>query len=348
MVRILYLHDERADFETVRGVGQLARGLGKGYEVTVQRIGAGGDYAGVARAAWRLRRGVQAYDIIHAWGAGAMVAAVLARVGRVVFSPTGFLSRGRIEWLRSAMQFRDVHVICPTATVRRRLVERGVAVERCERVRPGVDFGRVRSKRDAGLRAALGFMDDQTVLVGVGESTRAADHRGLVWAGTILNVLDGKTRVLLWGRGPEARAAKRFGAKLAQPELVTLAEERLGRGVELEELLSVADVGVVSAAGAVATLPVAVAMASGVPMVGTVTAEVSELLEDRHTALMTAAGAPRLLAQRIRALREDAGLGRRLADRARGEAYDYFSMSGFVEGVARVYGRAMAGVGPLA
>jgi glycosyltransferase involved in cell wall biosynthesis len=219
-----------------------------------------------------------------------------------------------------------------------------VAVERCHLVRPGVDFGRVRSKRDAGLRAELGFGEDQLVLVGVGESTRGSDHRGLVWAGTILNVLDGKTRVLLWGRGKEARGAKAFGAKLAQPELVTLAEQRLGRRVEFEELFSVADVAVVSAGGPVATLPVAVAMASGVPMVATVTAEVSELLEDRHTALMTAAGAPRLLAQRIRALRGDAELARRLADRARSEAYDYFGMSGFVEGMVGVYGRVMEGV----
>jgi glycosyltransferase involved in cell wall biosynthesis len=274
-----------------------------------------------------------------------MVAAVLARVGRVVFTPTEWMSRGRIEWLRSAMQFRDVHVACPTATVQRRLVERGVAVERCHLVRPGVDFGRVKARGDAELRGELGFGEDQVVLVGVGESTRGADHRGLVWAGTILNVLDGRTRVLLWGRGKEARGAKVFGAKLAQPELVTLAEERLGRAVEFEELLAVADVAVVSAGGPVATLPVAVTMASGVPLVGTVTAEVSELLEDRHTALMTAAGTPRLLAQRIRALRQDQELGRKLADRARSEAYDYFGMSGFVEGMVGVYEKVMGQVG---
>jgi glycosyltransferase involved in cell wall biosynthesis len=120
--------------------------------------------------------------------------------------------------------------------------------------------------------------------------------------------------------------------------------------VEFEELVGVADVGVVSAAGPVATLPVAVAMAGGVPLVATVTGEVSELLEDRHTALMTAAGAPRLLAQRIRTLREDGELGRRLADRARSEAYEYFAMSGFIEGVAGLYegvmGEAVVGARP--
>jgi glycosyltransferase involved in cell wall biosynthesis len=213
-----------------------------------------------------------------------------------------------------------------------------------------VDFGRVKTGRDVGLRKTLGFGEDQYVLLGVGESTREADHRGLAWAGTILNVLDGKTRVLLWGRGREAEGARRFGANLGQPELVTLAEEKLGRRVEFEELVGVADVGVVSAAGPVATLPVAVAMAGGVPLVATVTGEVSELLEDRHTALMTAAGAPRLLAQRIRTLREDGELGRRLADRARSEAYEYFAMSGFIEGAAGFYegvmGEAVVGARP--
>jgi len=337
MIRILHLHGAAPDFQTGRSVEQLTQKLGRGFEVGVRTIGVRGDFGGVTRAGWRLRGCGADYDIVHAWGVGAMVAATLAGFGRVVFTPAEFPSSRVIKWLLAAMAYREIWVACPTATMQRALVGRGVAVERCEVVRPGVDFGRVKKGRDAELRGRLGFNDDQQVLLGVGESTRGADHRCLTWAGTILNVLDGKTRLLLWGRGREAEGARRFAAQLGQPELVTLAEEKLGRRVEFEELLGVADVGVVSASGPVATLPVAVAMAGGVPLVATVTAEVSELLEDRHTALMTAAGAPRLLAQRIRTLREDPELGRGLADRARSEAYEYFAMSGFIEGAVGLY-----------
>jgi glycosyltransferase involved in cell wall biosynthesis len=242
------------------------------------------------------------------------------------------------------MNYRDVHVVCPTSTMRRGLVERGVALERCHLIRPGVDFGRVRRRRgDGGLRAELGFGEKDSVLLAVGESTAAADHRQAVWAGAILNVLDGRTRVLLWGRGAKVRVAAGFARSLRQPALVTLAEERVGRAVEFEELVATADVGVVSATGPVATLPIAAAMAGGLPLAATVTSTVAELLEDRHSAVMTQAGVPRLLAQKILQLREDAQMQWSLADVARTEAYDYFSLTRFMEQVRELYRQVAAG-----
>ena len=74
---------------------------------------------------------------------------------------------------------------------------------------------------------------------------------------------------------------------------------RAPREISFEELLTAADIMLVSARGAVATLPIAIAMASGLPIVSTVTYTTSELLEDRHTALMTPPAKPRLLARRI-------------------------------------------------
>jgi hypothetical protein len=47
------------------------------------------------------------------------------------------------------------------------------------------------------------------------------------------------------------------------------------------------------------TLPIAICMAAGLPIVSTVTRTAAELLEDRHTAVMTTKPQPRLIAQRI-------------------------------------------------
>jgi glycosyltransferase involved in cell wall biosynthesis len=235
------------------------------------------------------------------------------------------------------MSYRDVRVACPTATMGRAVIERGVPAERVSVIRPGVDFARVRARRDPALRAALGFDEGHEVMLAIGESTCPAAHHLVTWAGTILNVLDRRTRVLLWGRGPAARSAARLGTKMGHPDLVTSAECRLGRSVELEELTPAADVLVVGATGPVSTLPVAIAMAANLPIVAAVTPTVAELLEDRHTALMTPPGAPKWLAHRARELRADPELRRQLADRARAEAYEFFSQTRFLDDVRAAY-----------
>ena len=343
MIRLLHVFDRRADFQTSRAVEGLARGLAGGFDVRSRTIGAGGDHGNVPAAVIGLRRETAGTDVAHAWGMGALSAVALAGFRRIVFTPTEFPSRRQVGWVRAVMNYRDVHVVCPTSTMRRVMVERGVPLERCHLVRPGVDFSRVRRRRDGQLRAALGFGDDDRVLLAVGESTRGADHRQTVWAGAILNVLDQRTRVLLWGRGPMTGSSAEFARTMSQPQLVTLAERRLGRAVELEDLLPAADVLVVSATGPVATLPIAVGMAAGLPIAATVTPTVAELLEDRHTAVMTQPGVPRLLAQKILQVREDSQLQWALADMARTEAYEYFALTRFVEQFGEVYRQVAAG-----
>jgi glycosyltransferase involved in cell wall biosynthesis len=343
MIRVLHVHDVGADFQTARGVDQLSRGLGAGFDVRAMTIGRGGTFRNAVSAALGLRPEAAACDVVHAWGLGALAAAAFTRFRRVIFTPSEFPSRRQAGWVRAVMNYRDAQVVCPTTTLRRTLAERGVPLERCHLIRPGVEFARVKRRRDPALRAALGLAEHDHVLLGVGESTRGADHRQLVWAGAILNVLDRRTRVLLWGRGPLARSAAEFGAKLAQPELVRLAERQLARPVELEELFAAADMVVVSATAPVATLPIATAMAAALPIVATVTPTVAELLEDRHTALMTQPGVPRLLAQRVMQMRDDTQAQWSLADVARTEAYEFFSMTRFVEQWRGVYRQTAAG-----
>jgi glycosyltransferase involved in cell wall biosynthesis len=94
---------------------------------------------------------------------------------------------------------------------------------------------------------------------------------------------------------------------------------------------------VVTARGAVATLPIAISMAAALPIVATVTPTVAELLEDRHTALMTAPGKPRMFARRMLDLIEDSSAQWTLADMARTEAYEYFAFTRFINQVRSVY-----------
>jgi glycosyltransferase involved in cell wall biosynthesis len=337
MTRLLHVHPSRPDLQTARAIEQLTRNLGDGFITHSRAIGPGGDWRNLPSAILGLRGEARDHDLVHAWGMSALSALAFTPTRRILFTPTRFPSRNQIRWLRAIMDHRDLHVVCPTSTMRRALVERGVPIERCHLIRPGVDFARVKRRRDPQIRAALGLTDDHRVLLAVGESTREADHRQLAWTATILNVLDQTTRILFWGRGELAAATARFAAQLAQPELIINAEERLARRVDFEELCPAADCAVISATGPVATLPIAITMAAALPIVATVTPTVAELLEDRHTALMTQPANPRLLALRIRALQADPTQQWKLADMARIEAYEYFSLTRFTDQSRTLY-----------
>jgi glycosyltransferase involved in cell wall biosynthesis len=117
----------------------------------------------------------------------------------------------------------------------------------------------------------------------------------------------------------------------------------LSEPIDFESLLPAADAVLVTARGPVPTLPIAVCMAAGLPIISTVTYTVAELLEDRHTAVMVPRHEPRLMARRLLDLRADAGLQWTISDVARAEAYEYFSLTRFLDQWRDVYRRVGEG-----
>ena len=336
-LRVLQLVDLDAGFQARRGAESLAREIGTGFEVTTRTIGRGGDHANAFAAVTRLRKEIQDnHQLIHAWGGRALAAAITLR-GPIVYSPGDSPTKRSLGWLRAVMAHRDVQAICPTATLRRMAVERGVPLERCHLIRPGVEFAKIRRRRDHELRTALGFGDQDRVMLLAGESTRAAGHEAALWVAAILHVLDPKYRVLAWGRGPRTAGLVHFADSQKQPGLLRVAEKQLGRRVEFEELLPASDIILATPLGPAATLPVSIAMAAALPIVATVSYTLGELLEDRHTALLAQPGAPRALARRVLDLEEDTNVQWAISDMARTEAYEFFAMTRFVNQYRGVY-----------
>lgn len=335
MIRIVHLLGQEASFEVMRGVGMLERGLGEGFESRVIRIGPGGECRSWLTAMRKLRR-ERVFDLVHAWD-GAGLAAGVGTGMPIVFSLIEPPRRGLAGWLRAVMAYRDVQVTAATATARRVSIERGIGLERCHLIRPAVEFNRISRKQDAKLRRELGLCAEDYVLLAVGESTRQANHELAVWASGILNVLDRRYKLLVWGRGIKSASLVRFAKSLKQGEMIRPAEPMLGRAVEFEELLPAADLLLVTSTGAQPTLSLAMGMAAGLPIVSTVTYTNGELLEDHHNALMTPKATARMLAQRVMVLRGDAGLQWELSDRARMEAFEYFSASRFLEQFRMLY-----------
>jgi len=348
-IQVLHLVGRPPDFQTARAID----GLSTASDPAPVRIGPGGRWRHPLTAAWALRSAAADAQVVHCWDDRALTAAVVAGVPRVVFSPQNWPTRQTIGWVRAAISYRNLHVACPTATMHRYYGERGVPLDRLHLVRPGVDFSRVRRRRDPDLRSRLGIADDDFVLLVPGESIGPADHALAVWAGTILACLDPRYRVLLVGRGPRAAAAMALGPKMGQHRLVIDAGAKLGPRTAFEALTAAADAALVSANGggvapaaphrpAAPTLPVAYCMAAALPIVSVVTPTLAELLEDRHTSVMVTEPKARLLAAKVLALRDDPALARQIADTAAAEAYEHWSLSTFRLSWQEVYRRVLA------
>lgn len=342
MASVLHLMPAEPDYQTRTAVCQLTRGQSPA--ARVRTIGRGGDFGTPLLATLKLRREIEPFDLVHAWGGEALFAAIACGARPpVVFTPTRFPTQQDIRWLRAVAQVRDLQIVCPTDMMRRRLVRRGVPIECCHLVRPGVEFARINRRRNDALRARLGLEPDDCVLLGAGESLRGANHHATILTAAVLHVFDPRYKLLMWGRGPLAPAERAFGSKMLPVNFLCWATDHLGGDVAFEPLLAAADAVLVTADAPVPVLPIAVCMAAGLPIVAVVTPTVSELLEDRHTALMVGRCTSRVLARRVLDLHDDPRLVWSICDMARTEAYEYFAMTRFVDQHRALYEQLASG-----
>lgn len=332
MIRVLHLIDDGAEYQSRRAVADLSARLGDEFSSAVAPS------RSVATLATRIRR--IEHDVIHAWSLGGLLAAAFVAKKPIVFSPPTDLSRSAHQWVRPAVLRRDVQVACSSAVQQRRMVEAGLPAPRLHVISPGVE-GDQPAARDDALRQALGFKENDFILLAAGESTRAARHEHAVWAGSILHVIDERNKLLLWGEGPTAVRAATQGRRMNQPKLCRVAKEILNRRIEFDDLLPACDAVLAPADGDVAPLLLMQAMAAGRPIVGTSTPSLMELLENGRTAWLVPPTQPRQLAQHVLDLREDAARRQSIIEAARRAAIDRFPNSRFIDLFRELYRRVM-------
>ena len=130
------------------------------------RLPSNGAYLGTARLSMRMR--TRPVSLVHAWGTEeASVAAAASRHHRVPLlvhldaSP----NRRQVKKLRGIAKECGASFLCSCQIIRRRLVEGGVADDRCVVVRPGVDFGAITHWKQSPGKAGLGADPDDLVVV---------------------------------------------------------------------------------------------------------------------------------------------------------------------------------------
>jgi glycosyltransferase involved in cell wall biosynthesis len=85
------------------------------------------------------------------------------------------------------------------------------------------------------------------------------------------------------------------------------------------------------------------AMAAGVPIIAEARYATSEIIEDRHSALLTRPGKTPAIAERLTQLLADRQLAWKIRDAARNEAYSYFSRQRYCQSLTTVYESFAAG-----
>lgn len=339
MLGILHLYPAHCDFQTQRSVELLSKKQIDDASMTARSIGPGGDFTNVTQAIIALRSSCRPHArIAHAWGPAELIAAAASGFPRIIFSPQAPVSRSWLPWINFVLRCRRVEIVCPTAVLRNVFVEHGAPANRCHVIFPGVDFDRLR-RPDARLRADLGLADSDLVLLAPGESAREAAHRQSIWSTAILNFLDARYRLLIWGRGTCAESLNQFIRFVRRENLLVQAEKRLGTAVDFEQIIPAADAAIVSARAFAPTLPIFICMAAGLPIVAVKTAASAEFLKDNVTALMEPSANPRRLAQRVLDLQQDGALRSRIIRAARTAAQERLSAAQFIANWQDVYRR---------
>lgn len=345
MVQVLHLTSTTADLSASHTAAAIRRAAGDetaGVHIITRTIGRGGLYRNAVHAALSLRfgRGIL-FDVVHAFDVAALVAAC-AGPSPIVFSPSGPPALAPAG-LAAAMVYRNGTVIANTAALRRRLIAQGVPAPRCDILPPPVDVTALPAHRDDSLRAALGIAPDERIVLAPGESTHAAGHLLALHAVSILHVLDARCRLLVWGRGPSLPPLRHLARRLRQSSVLVVAEERLGRRIPFEQLLGAADSALVTSAGVTPSLPIAMCMAAGLPIVAGAAPVPDELLADGRTASVAPRRAPRLIAQRLLQTMEDPAGAAALGRAARSEGLRRFDARASVDRFLGLY-RQIAGV----
>src|SRR5690349_8209061 len=234
MIRIVQVAPSAPDYPTQTTAEQLLRWNDSRFHI--ERYSLGPEFLHAIRAVRDLRRDSAAEQIVHVFGERALAVATIVG-GKIIYSPIGFPNRQSIRWLRAALSYRDLNIACPTDTMRRALVEGGVPIDRCHLIRPAVEFGKIKGRRNRELRAKLRLTDDDYVMLAPGESTRESAHDRACWAASILHVLDTRYKLLVWGRGEQVPKLHHFEARVGQTKMLIDAEARLRQQMTFESLL---------------------------------------------------------------------------------------------------------------
>ncbi len=319
-------------------IDQLARDAGL---EDYQRMGV--PYGSGPWAATSIRRRCLALgpvDLLHCWSVGALTvgAMTLPRTQKIL-TLTSQPSAKAIKWLRmiSKREHRETPTIFLTisSTIRRELLAGGIAPERVHVLRPGIDRSKISEHSRKSKRQAWG-VDENTRVIGLAaDPLLAMDIINPVWITALAGHSDeasGRTYAMVLH--PENKQLPRAEKILSQacPNGKLILDEDADKPWAIYPACDM-----IFGLGQGCGLSILWAMASNRIIAGEATYGISEMLEDRHSAILAAPGARTEMAHKIIDLFDDEQQAYALRDTAHHEAYSYFSRSRYCQQLKDVY-----------
>lgn len=303
------------------------------------------------RSLGRLVRQHGPFDVIHAWSIGALAVSTLLfrdipRLCTLTIEPTSRTA----HWLRmlclEASRSGAPTILTPTsATIARALLSAGAPQANVAVLRPGIDLSWIQSDQRDSLRQSWGIepqADKQTkVFALLSDPHEDADA---YFAAMSINIAqESRPNV-------DCRLLAHPDQRLSRPARRMLRDTRGVDRIIFEPQLS-APWRVLPGCDAVLALgpsggglPLLWAMAANTPIIGHANYTISEIVEDRHSALLIAPGPAQTVARRILQLFDEPILSWRLRDTARHEAYSFFSRQRYCQSLQGVYEQLTQGL----
>ncbi len=282
-------------------------------------------------------------DLIHAWGMRSAVAArAVPQTPLVIhlFDPSEAACHVRL--LRVMARREGFAVVCSTETVRRRLIEGGLAPEFSVTIRPGIDFALINRSQRGPLRDELGLTRDDFAVILPAPVTRTAGQFEASQAVAHLHQWTPNIRVIVPGGSPETRRIIRSLATFPRADVRVVSDP----GVPFEELLTVSNALLVTPRGDISTTAIAWAMAAGVVVIGTAVHSVAELIANKLNGMLFKHVRGRSMFSPIASLLREHQWHRKVTETARGHAYEVFGLRRCIDQHVQVYGNVLAGKPP--
>ncbi len=286
------------------------------------------------------------FDMVHAWGISAAVAARAALEESAplvisVFDPG--LSSAELRMLLTIQASGRCNYACAAEHVRRRMVEQGIEFESCAVIRPGVDFKTIREAKDRNLREKLGIASDAFVAIAPDRPSDRGGHCSAIWAVAMYAHLDYNVRLIVPGESSAVADLRRLASSGEHPNTVMLT----GSKYRFEELLTIADVLIYGGLADVSTTAIAWAMAANVTVISPATYSVTELLSnDLNGMLFKGDESWTRRGRQICSRLDNARSAAKIREVARGQAYEVFSVRRCVDQHRQLYENILSGSQP--
>ncbi|MEE9296093.1 MAG: glycosyltransferase [Phycisphaerae bacterium] len=285
-------------------------------------------------------------DIVFAWGTQAAVAAGSARAGNCAlvierFAPN--ITDAEAKSIKSIAHQPKFAVACSSATVRRRMIEKGLPVPTCVVIRPGVDFAAINAARkDESLRQDLGLKPHERMVLASYPLTRTGGLDRIAWSGHLLNFIQPGSRMVLFGTSPECKRVQELSKTMSHPNANVWA----GSNQRYENLIAISDCLVITPLGDVSTTPIAWAMAAGVSVIGSAVYAIAELIAHKHNGhLIKPQRGPNMTIRIAAALKQIDAMTKE-KEVARGQAYQVFGVRRFADQHLQLYKNLTTGNDP--